>query len=226
VLIRPPVANIRYILLVLAPEPQPDFALLDTLLVMAHRQQISPAMVVNKCELDPELANTVRREYGALDMPILEVSAKTGQGLDALRELLAQGICCFAGQSGVGKSTLLSAATGLELKTGEISKKISRGKHTTRHAELMQQGPYQVLDTPGFSLLELWSGMEPIELKNYYPDFAPYEGECRFSPCYHYQEPDCAVLAAAKAGKLGQQRLERYHQLLEKVREAWRKRYD
>lgn len=226
VLIRPPVANIRYILLVLAPEPQPDFALLDTLLVMAHRQQISPAMVVNKCELDPELANTVRREYGALDMPILEVSAKTGQGLDALRELLAQGICCFAGQSGVGKSTLLSAATGLELKTGEISKKISRGKHTTRHAELMQQGPYQVLDTPGFSLLELWSGMEPIELKNYYPDFAPYEGECRFSPCYHYQEPGCAVLAAAKAGKLGQQRLERYHQLLGKVREAWRNRYD
>ena len=83
-----------------------------------------------------------------------------------------------------------------------------------------------MLDTPGFSLLELWNGMEPIELKNYYPDFAPYEGECRFAPCYHYAEPGCAVLEAAKEGRLGQERLKRYHQLLDKVREAWRNRYD
>lgn len=225
-LIRPPVANIRYILLVIAPEPQPDFSLVDTMLIMATRQSIQPALIVNKCDLDESLFETVRQEYGALDMPILQVSAKTGQGVEELRGLLRQGICCFAGQSGVGKSTLLSAVTGLELKTGEISKKISRGKHTTRHAELMFEGDYQVLDTPGFSLLELWSGMEPIELKNYYPDFAPYEGQCRFSPCYHYAEPGCAVLEAAKDGKLGQERLKRYHQLLDKVREAWRNRYD
>jgi putative ribosome biogenesis GTPase RsgA len=191
-----------------------------TILRTADAFSADGMLLVNACA-DLYNPKTVRATMGAVfRCPVWTCDA------DALRELLAQGICCFAGQSGVGKSTLLSAATGLELKTGEISKKISRGKHTTRHAELMQQGPYQVLDTPGFSLLELWSGMEPIELKNYYPDFAPYEGECRFSPCYHYQEPDCAVLAAAKAGKLGQQRLERYHQLLEKVREAWRKRYD
>lgn len=225
-LIRPPVANIRYILLVIAPEPQPDFSLVDTMLIMAARQSIQPALIVNKCDLDESLFETVRQEYAALNMPILQVSAKTGQGVEELRDLLRQGICCFAGQSGVGKSTLLSAVTGLELKTGEISKKISRGKHTTRHAELMFEGDYQVLDTPGFSLLELWSGMEPIELKNYYPDFAPYEGQCRFSPCYHYAEPGCAVLEAAKDGKLGQERLKRYHQLLDKVREAWRNRYD
>ena len=127
---------------------------------------------------------------------------------------------------GVGKSTLLSAATGLELKTGEISRKISRGRHTTRHAELMFRDGYQVLDTPGFSLLELEMGMEPIQLKDYYPDFAPYEGQCRFSPCYHLSEPGCAVLEAAREGKLGRERLERYHLLLSRVKEAWRNRYD
>ena len=85
---------------------------------------------------------------------------------------------------------------------------------------------YQVLDTPGFSLLELEMGMEPIQLKDYYPDFAPYEGQCRFSPCYHLSEPGCAVLEAARKGKLGRERLERYHLLLSRVKEAWRNRYD
>ena len=225
-LIRPPVANIRYIVLVVAPQPAPDFLLVDTLLVMAIRQGIWPALVVNKCDLDPNLAAAVRQEYASLDMPVMGVSAQKGTGLEPLQSLLREGICCLAGQSGVGKSTLLSAATGLSLKSGEISRKISRGKHTTRHAELMYSGDYAVLDTPGFSLLELWEGLEPIHLKDYYPDFFPYEGKCRFSPCYHLGEPDCAVLQAAREGRVSQARLERYHQLLKKVQEAWKKRYD
>ncbi len=225
-LLRPPVANVKYVLLVMAPQPAPDYLLLDTLLVLAYRQGISPAIVVNKCDLDNGVFDAIQREYASLHIPVLAVSAKTGQGMEELRSLLRQGICCFAGQSGVGKSTLLSAATGLELKTGEISRKISRGRHTTRHAELLYSDEYQVLDTPGFSLLEPWEGLEPIHLKDDYPDFAPYEGECRFSPCYHLSEPGCAVLAAAEEGKLGKERLERYHILLRKVQEVWRKRYD
>lgn len=225
-MIRPPVANIRTILLVIAPEPTPDFLLVDTLLAMVFKQNVRPVLVVNKCDLAESLYQTVCREYGALHIPMLKVSAKTGTGMDELRAVLRDGICCFAGQSGVGKSTLLSAATGLELKTGEISRKISRGKHTTRHAELLYTQDYRVLDTPGFSLLELWEGMEPIRLKDYYPDFAPYEGQCRFSPCYHLSEPDCAVLNAAARGELGKERLERYHQLLKRAQEAWKKRYD
>ncbi len=225
-LIRPPVANIRYILLVLAPQPAPDYLLLDTLLVMVARQGIAPALVVNKCDLDDGLIDEVRREYAHLGAPILAVSARTGQGIDDLRELIRQGICCFAGQSGVGKSTLVGAATGLRLETGEISRKIGRGRHTTRHAELLYSGDYRVLDTPGFSLLELWEGLEPIKLKEYYPEFARYEGQCKFSPCYHLSEPGCAVLAAAKKGELGAERLERYHLLLKKAQEAWRNRYD
>ena len=126
----------------------------------------------------------------------------------------------------MGKSTLLCAATGLRLQTGEISQKIHRGRHTTRHAELLFSGEYRVLDTPGFSLLELWDGLEPIRLKEYYPEFAPYEGQCRFSPCYHLSEPGCAVLKAVRAGEISQARLERYHLLLKKAQEAWRNRYD
>jgi len=225
-LIRPPVANIRHIMLVLAPQPAPDFLLIDTLIVMAVKQGIQPVLVVNKCDLDETLFEQIQKDYAGLGAPMVKVSAVTGEGMDELRALLKSGICCFAGQSGVGKSTLLSAATGLELETGEISRKISRGRHTTRHAELLFSGDYQVLDTPGFSLLELWEGLEPIQLKEYYPEFFPYEGDCRFAPCYHLSEPGCAVLAAAREGQVSQARLERYHQLLKKAQEAWRNRYD
>ena len=225
-LVRPPVANVRYLVIVLAPAPAPDYLLIDTLIAMALRQGIRPALVVNKCDLDGGTYEAVRSDYAGLGAPLLAVSALSGQGIDGLRSLLASGVCCLAGQSGVGKSTLLCAATGLRLQTGEISQKIHRGRHTTRHAELLFSGEYRVLDTPGFSLLELWDGLEPIRLKEYYPEFAPYEGQCRFSPCYHLSEPGCAVLKAARAGEISQARLERYHLLLKKAQEAWRNRYD
>lgn len=225
-LVRPPVANVRYLVIVLAPAPAPDFLLIDTLIAMALRQGIRPALVVNKSDLDEGTCEAVRRDYAGLGAPLMAVSALTGQGMDGLRALLASGVCCLAGQSGVGKSTLLCAATGLKLQTGEISQKIRRGRHTTRHAELLYSGEYRVLDTPGFSLLELWEGLEPIRLKEYYPEFAPYEGQCRFSPCYHLSEPGCAVLEAARAGEVSPARLERYHLLLKKAQEAWRNRYD
>lgn len=225
-LVRPPVANVRTMFLVVAPAPAPDWLLVDTLLVMANAQGISPVLVVNKCDLSADTARLAREEYGALGAPVLEVSAEDGRGLEELRAIMREGICCFAGQSGVGKSTLLSAATGLTLETGEISRKIARGKHTTRHAELMTSGEYRVLDTPGFSLLELWDRLEPIQLKEYYPEFAPYEGRCRFAPCYHLSEPGCAVLAAVAEGGLSGARVERYHLLLQKVQKAWRERYE
>ena len=225
-LVRPPVANVRYLVIVLAPAPAPDYLLIDTLIAMALRQGIRPALVVNKCDLDGGTYEAVRSDYAGLGAPLLAVSALSGHGMDGLRSLLASGVCCLAGQSGVGKSTLLCAATGLRLQTGEISQKIHRGRHTTRHAELLFSGEYRVLDTPGFSLLELWEGLEPIRLKEYYPEFGRYEGQCRFSPCYHLSEPGCAVLKAARAGEISQARLERYHLLLKKAQEAWRNRYD
>lgn len=225
-MIRPPVANISTLLLVVAPVPAPDMLLLDTLLVMASQQEIQPVLVVNKCDLDSTLGIRLQEEYAGLDAPVLEVSAKTGQGMEALQQVLRQGLCCFAGQSGVGKSTLLSQATGLRLETGEISRKTARGKHTTRHAEILYRDGYTLLDTPGFSQLDPWTGMEPIQLQNHYPELYALEGQCRFHPCYHRQEPGCAVLAAVNAGRISPERMERYHQLLEKVEKAWRERYE
>lgn len=224
-LLRPPVANIGHLVFVLAPEPAPDLLLLDAMLVLARLQSIAPLIVVNKTELDAALEEAVRTEYALAGAPVLAVSAVTGEGLDALAAALRGGVCCFAGQSGVGKSTLLSAVTGLHLQAGEISRRIARGKNTTRHAELYHQNGFAVLDTAGFSLLEPWEGMEPIELRRYYPEFAPYEGQCRFQPCFHLSEPGCAVLAAAREGALPAARLARYHQLLDRVKQVWRNRY-
>ena len=225
-LIRPPVANIGHLIFVLAPEPAPDMLLLDTMLVMASAQRIPVAVVVNKCDLDPTLSDVIRREYRLAGVSVLAVSAQTGQGLDALATLLRDGICCFAGQSGVGKSSLLNAITGLTLQAGEISRKIARGKNTTRHAELLVKDGFQVLDTAGFSLLAVWQQMEPVALQQYYPEITPYAGQCRFQPCYHSSEPGCAVLAAVAAGEVPAERIQRYHQLLAKVKEVWRNRYD
>ncbi|MEA5013275.1 MAG: ribosome small subunit-dependent GTPase A [Candidatus Limiplasma sp.] len=226
VLVRPPVANVRTILVVIAPQPAPDYLLVDLLLAMAYEQGIEPALVVNKCDLDPDIAREAGEMYRGLKLPILPASAETGEGLGEVARVMAQGICCFAGQSGVGKSTLLGKITGLSLETGEISRKISRGRHTTRHVQLLSQGGFTVLDTPGFSLLEPWENLEPIRLKEFYPEFASYEGLCKFAPCYHFSEPGCAVLKAARDGELSGERLGRYHLLLQKIQKAWRERYE
>ena len=119
----------------------------------------------------------------------------------------------------------LNALLDLHLQTGEISR-IERGKHTTRHAQLIETGGLRVMDTPGFSLLEFDQVMNPVELMDYYPEFQPYQGCCRFQPCYHGSEPGCAVIQAAREGKISPARLERYHELLEKTRQLWRERYD
>ena len=230
-LIRPAVANVDTLVLVIASaHPDPDLYILDKLTAIAAFNGIDTVLVINKCDL--KNADELQKLYHTAGIPAFCLSASEPEAshavLEQIRTLMHGKTCFFSGASGVGKSSLLNALypSLLKLETGEISRKISRGRHTTRHAELMFQDGYQVLDTPGFSLLELEMGMEPIQLKDYYPDFAPYEGQCRFSPCYHLSEPGCAVLEAAREGKLGRERLERYHLLLSRVKEAWRNRYD
>jgi len=225
-LIRPPVANISRLMIVVAPKPQPDLLLVDTLLVEARRQRITPVLVIHKTDLDAERCAQIRDEYRGTGDTVLLTSMKRAQGLEELAALLRTGICCFAGQSGVGKSSLVSAITGIRLDTGEISRKIARGKHTTRHTELIIRNGYQVLDTAGFSLVEQAEPEDPVLLKDYYPEFAPLESACRFQPCYHLSEPGCAVLRARDDGQISKARVERYHQLLQKAKEAWKGRYE
>lgn len=224
--LRPPVANVELLIIVVAPSPEPDMLLVERMMVRARQQGMALALAVNKCELDETLAERLKGEYRGADMPVLAVSAREERGLEELRRLMGGRLCCLSGQSGVGKSTLLSHLLGVALETGELSERIQRGKNTTRHAELLMGGGVRVLDTAGFSLLEMDEKLEPVQLKDYYPEFLPHEGACRFQPCYHDREPGCDVQAACDAGEIDPARLGRYRSLLQEVRQTWRERYD
>ena len=207
-LTRPPVANIDVIVVVAAAAtPDPDLMMVDRLLLNARRAGIAARLVINKSDLDV-------------------VCAETGAGLDALRDALRGKTHALAGQSGAGKSTMINALYGLDLETGDLSRRIERGKNTTRHCQLIPvEGGGMVLDTPGFSLLET-DVFDPVELKDGWPEFAPCEGKCFFQPCYHATEPRCAVREAVAAGEIDPRRHERYVALLEEMRQRWRDRYD
>ena len=225
-LTRPPVANIDVALLVVAAaSPDPDLILADRMLVAARQAGIRPIVAVNKADLDPEKASEILAAYRAAADGALLVSARTGEGVDALREALAGSVHALSGQSGAGKSSLINALYGLKLTTGQVSR-IERGRHTTRHSELIAlPGGGMVLDTPGFSLLES-ELIEPIHLKDYYPEFARYEGDCRFSPCAHASEPGCRVHEAVEDGRIDPGRHERYKQLFDEMTQRWKDRYD
>ena len=226
-LTRPPVANIDVICIVVAAAtPDPDLLLADRLMLNARRAGVDVQLVINKCDLDPAGAESIAAQYrGAGAEPVL-VSAAKGEGLEALRTMLRGKTHALAGQSGAGKSTLINALYGLRMETGDLSRKIERGKNTTRHCELVPvEGGGMVLDTPGFSLLET-ELFDPVELKEFWPEFAEYEGQCFFQPCYHATEPRCAVREAVADGKIGAQRHERYVALLDEMRQRWRERYD
>ena len=225
--LRPPVANVTLLVIVIAPVPEPDLVLTDRLIARAVGQGIRTVIAVNKSDLDSSLGDRIREEYKAAGIPVYSVSAKEKTGLEELREEIRQGgLCCFTGQSGAGKSTLLNALLDLQLETGSISRRIQRGKNTTRHTELIEKNGLRVMDTAGFNLLEAENAMEPEKLRERYPEFTEYEGLCRFRECLHDREPGCAVSEAAEQGRISPERLERYRILLEEAREVWRGRYD
>ncbi len=226
VCLRPPVANVTSLVIVLAPQPEPDLLLTDRLISRACAQQMKVILAVNKADLDPDLAGRITADYRSAGIRTLRLSALRGEGLEMLRETMKGEICCMTGQSGVGKSTLLNALLGLKLETGEISRKIARGRNTTRAAELIRKNGLQVMDTAGFNLLEAERNLPPEKLKERYPDFLPYEGKCRFRECLHDREPGCAVTRAVEEGRLSDGRVERYRMLLNEIRRTWRERYD
>ena len=221
---RPSVANADMLMLVVAGVPQPDMLLVDKLILRAAQGNMTPALCVNKIDLGDGLARRIREEYAGTRLRVFAVSARTGEGVEALREAMRGRVTCLAGQSAVGKSSLLNAVFGLGLETGGLSRKTERGRHTTRRAEMLAVDGMLVLDTPGFSLLEL-PEMEPQVFAGLYPESEELAGLCRFQPCLHDREPGCAVHAAVDAGQLGAARWARYRELLAEVRETWKGRY-
>ena len=221
---RPSVANADMLMLVVASVPQPDMMLIDKLILRAAKGGMTPALCVNKIDLGGDLAEEIRAEYAGTQLRVFAASALTGEGVETLREAMRGKVTCLAGQSAVGKSSLLNALFGLELETGGLSRKTDRGRHTTRRSEMMAVDGMLVLDTPGFSLLELES-MEPQDFAQLYPEYNALAGACRFQPCLHDREPGCAVHAAVDAGGLSAVRWMRYRELLAEVRENWKGRY-
>lgn len=210
---RPIAANIDTVFVVTSNcDPAPVPQLIDRLLVVAEANEIAAAVVINKVDLDPGTWLEVRfRQAG---YPVFRTSAKTGEGLPALRAAMAGRISVVTGPSGAGKSSLLNALQpGLGLRTGELSRKVRRGRNTTVSALMLPFEEGYLVDTPGFNEVGLW-GIEPRELASCFPEFRPYLGECRFQDCRHLTEPGCKVRAAVTAGAIAPDRLESYRMLL------------
>ena len=218
--IRPAVANIdQLVVLASCAIPVTEPFLIDRVLAIAQLQNVPALVVVNKDDLAP--AQPLAEIYRRAGVPVLVTSAETGEGIEALREALAGKLSCLTGNSGVGKSSLLNrACPQLQLPVGEVSEKLGRGRHTTRHIELYSLGSNTfVADTPGFSAFDT-ERMELVhkeQLQYAFPEFAPYLGHCQFPDCAHRKEPGCAVRKALAEGKIGQTRYSSYERLYELV---------
>lgn len=224
-LIRPAVANVDQALVLFSiTSPEPNLNLLDRFLVMMEVQQIPVKICFNKIDLTgDEKMQDFRDIYEAAGYPVYFTSTYENQGIEEIRELVKGKTTVLAGPSGVGKSSLTNLLyPQAEMETAGISQKIQRGKHTTRHSELFSIGPdTYMMDTPGFSSMYI-GDMECTGLKDYFPEFAPYEEDCRFLGCVHIGETVCGVKDAVRDGKISPSRYENYRLLYQELKEKRR----
>ncbi len=220
-LIRPAAANVDIAVVIFAlSDPKPNFNLLDRFLIMMEQQEINTVIALNKSDLISQSeAADYKKIYSDSGYETFIVSASENTGIDRLRETIKGKTAIFAGPSGVGKSSILNRIfPQAEAKTGEISEKIKRGKHTTRHTELnfLGEGTY-IMDTPGFSSLDVFDISEE-NLKYYFREFENYNDKCRFNGCVHIDEPDCAVKNALQKGLISSKRYGNYRQIYKEIK--------
>ena len=220
-LIRPSVANVEQIVIVTsAKDPQPDLMFVDRMSVIAMYNKLEPIICFSKGDLLNEKEKQSLWEiYKPSGFTVIFTSVVSGEGIDVLKDLLHGKISVFAGNSGVGKSSLVNSVTERDFsQIGEISAKLKRGKHTTRHVELFALDETSfIADTPGFSALSLPEGIKREQLGRFFPDFMEYLEKCRFNTCLHNSEPDCAVKEAVQGGNIAKSRYENYLILLNEV---------
>ncbi len=227
-LIRPPIANVDQALLIFsAQEPAFNTLLLDRFLVHIEANDILPVICLSKLDLldQPEELKDDLNVYREIGYEVIETSSTEEIGLEDVRTVFEDKVTVVAGQSGVGKSTLLNALNPeLNLETNQISNHLGRGKHTTRHVELIPFGEGLVADTPGFSSLD-FVDMEPEDLTIYFPEMRDRRPDCKFRGCTHTSEPKCAVKAALADGEIAQFRYEHYEKFLQEINEQKQRRY-
>lgn len=220
-LIRPAVANIDMALVIFAAaKPDPNFNLLDRFLCMMEYQKVPVTICFNKCDLvTEEQREVLRKIYELAGYELLFTSAKTQENVEKLKSVLQGKMTAVAGPSGVGKSSLINdLQDAVQMQTGGISDKIERGKHTTRHSQIIPiaENTY-IMDTPGFSSMDL-PGFSKEDLWTCYPEFVRFEPGCRFIGCSHIGEPDCGVKTALAGGKISQVRYDNYVQLYQEMK--------
>lgn len=221
--IRPNIANVDAVNIVVASPPKPDYTLLDKLILSLYSQGVEVIISVNKTDLNHDVYTEIISNYSEVGCSILQVSALNGEGIDLLKEKLKGKLVAFAGQSAVGKSSILNALFGLDLKTNDVSEKTQRGRHTTTVSEIYDIDGIRVADTPGFSVLK--PDILPEEVALFYPEYFSRLSQCKFRCCTHTGEPDCKVFKDVRDGVLSSERYERYKLIYNEIKEEYNNKF-
>ncbi len=219
--IRPNVANVNTLCIIISNPPLPDYLIVDKLLLSANFSNVECAIVINKCDLGDETSYYVKKHYSFL--PTYVVSAKTGEGINDLKNYLKNRSVVFAGQSAVGKTSILNNLLNTDYRTGAISEKSERGRHTTTGSQILKGDNFLLFDTPGFS--EITVDISPQEAVMNFPPYDKHLSKCKYLDCTHSTEPDCCIKELVANGTLSKDRHQRYCEIIQEIKRNYETRY-